>query len=146
MINSLVTKIERCSAQVAAAVVDGEKEPAGQAGEPRRGAQTGVEDSDHGSYVSPATADAGQWRRDDVPDPLVGLRRQEPCFSYRTNEAIRQGVRQAAKLQASTRCELEIAAAELPRDPAQPAKLRTGRLPAGNANPCYGAILCQMGP
>ena len=146
MINSPITKIERRSAYVAAAVVDDKEEPAGQIGQPWRGAERGVEDGHHGSYVDRATADAGQWRRDDVAYSLVGLRRQKPGFPYRTNEAVRQRVRKAAKLQAGTGGELEVAAAELLRDPAHPAKRRTARLPARNPNPDDGPILCQMGP
>ena len=113
MINSSITKIEMCSADVAAPIVDGEEEPAGQVGELRLSAKPGIQVGHQRPHVDSAAADAGQWRRDDVPDALVGLRRQEPSFPYRTNQAVGQRVRQAAQLQAGTRGELKVAAAEL---------------------------------
>lgn len=146
MINSSITKIKLCSADVAATIVDGKEEPAGQAGELARSAEPGIQLDHQRSHIDRAAADAGQWRREDVPDALVGLRWQEPSCPYCTNHAVRQRVRQAAQLQTGTRGELEVAAAELTRNPAQPPKRRTGRLPARNPNPDDGAILCQMGP
>ena len=146
MINSSITKIKLCSADVAATIVDGKEEPAGQVGELPRSAKLGIQVDHQRPNIDGAAADAGQWRREDVPDALVGLRWQEPSCPYCTNHAVRQRVRQAAQLQTGTRGELEVAAAELARNPAQPSKRRTGRLPARNPNPDDGAILCQMGP
>jgi hypothetical protein len=76
----------------------------------------------------------------------MGFGRQEPRLPQRGNEGIWQRVRQAAELQAGAGGELQVAAAELLRDPPQPAKRRTARLPARDPNPDYGPILCQMGP
>ena len=75
----------------------------------------------------------------------MGLRRQEASLAYRIDETRGHGVGQTAKLQAGPRGQLQIAAAELLRDPAQPAKRRTARLPARNPNPDNGPILCQVG-
>jgi len=146
MINSSITKIEICSADVAATIVDGKEEPAGQACELPRSAEPGIQLDHQRSHIDRAAADAGQWRREDVPDALVGLRGQESSCPYRTNQAVWQRVREAAQLQTGTRGELQIAAAELARNPAQPSKSRTGCLPARNPNPDDGPILCQMGP
>jgi hypothetical protein len=146
MINSSITKIKMCPADVAATIVDGKEEPAGQAGESPRSAKPGIQVDHQRPHIDGAAADAGQWRRENVPDALVGLRWQESSFPYRKDHAVRQRVRQAAQLQTGTRGELEVAAAELTRNPAQPPKRRTGRLPARNPNPDDGAILCQMEP
>jgi hypothetical protein len=88
MISSPVPKIKRHVTEVAAAVVDGEKEPAGQGRQLRLGAESRVETRHERSDVGHTSADAGQRGRNDVPDALVGLRRQKPSFLHRTNEAV----------------------------------------------------------
>ena len=121
MINGPIPKIKSPTADVVAAVVEGEKKPAGQASESRRSAKSGIESNRHGPNVDHAATNARQRRRHDVADPLMGVGGHEPPLPYRFNEAIRQRVRQAAQLQAGARRELEITAAELLCDPAQPA-------------------------
>ena len=95
--------------------------------------------------VLPPT-DSGQRRRDDVPDALVGLGRQKPGFSYRTNEAVGHRVGKAAKLQAGTRGELKITAPESLSDPAQLAKRGPGCLPAGHPDAHHCPIGRRVGP
>jgi hypothetical protein len=146
IINGPVPKIKRDSAQITAAVIKREKKPARQASKVRIDTETRIQADHHGPDIGAATADPGERRRDDIADPLMGLRRQEARLAHRIDEARRHRVGQTAELNASPRGQLQIAAAKFPRDPAQSAKRRTGCLPARNPNPDYGPILCQMGP
>ena len=146
MINSLVSKIEGRSTYISAAVVDGKEKAAGEAGEPWFGTESGVQARDQRSDVCPASADAGQRRRDDVSDAFVGLGRQKPGFPYCTNEAVRHRVVQAANLQAGARGELEVTAAEPLSDPAQLTKRGPSYLAAGHPDAYYCPIGCRVGP
>ena len=100
---------------------------------------------DQRSDVGDASDDSGQRRRDDVPDALVGLGRQKPGFSYRTNEAVGHRVGKAAKLQAGARGELKITAPESLSDSAQLAKRGPGCLPAGHPDTHHCPIGRQSG-
>ena len=102
MINSPVSKIKRRCTHIRAAVVDGEKEPGGQAGQTRFRAQSGVQRGYQRSNVGHTAADTCQWRTDDVANPLVGLRWQESGVPYRIDEAGGHSSWQAAKLQVGT--------------------------------------------
>ena len=62
---------------VAAAVVDAEPEPAGQPGQRGLGLNRRVQFGDQAADVGVAADAAGQRRRDDVADPLMGRRRQQ---------------------------------------------------------------------
>jgi hypothetical protein len=88
MINGPIHKIKSATADVVAAVVNGEKEPAGQASESRRSAKSRIESSHHGPNVDHTTTNARQRRRHDVANPLMGVGGQEPSLPYRFNEAI----------------------------------------------------------
>ncbi len=146
MINSLVSKIEGHSTYISAAVVEGEEKAAGQARETRLRVESGVQACDQRSDVRPASADAGQRRREDIPDAFVGLGRQKPGFPYCTNETVRHGVGQAANLQAGARCELEIAAAESLSDPAQLTNRGPSCLTTGHPDAHHCPIGCRVGP
>jgi hypothetical protein len=146
IINRPVPKIERCPTYVPTAVIEGKKEPARQSREARIGTESSIEPEYQGPHISGATADPGKRRGNDIADPLMGLRRQKARLSRRIDKASGHRVRQAPQLHASPRGQLQIAAAEFLRNPAQSAKRRTGCLPARNPNPDYGPILCQMGP
>jgi len=117
--NSSISKIKRHATDVAAAIVHSEKKPAGQVGELRLRTKSNIETDHQRPHVGQATADAGQWRRDNIAHPLVGVRRQKARFAHGGDEASRQRVGEAPKLYACAGCELQITAAELVRDPAQ---------------------------
>jgi hypothetical protein len=146
IINCPVPKIKRCPTYVPTAVIEGEKESARQPREAGIGTESGIEPDDQGPDVSGATANPGKRRGDDIADPLMGLRRQKARLSHCIDKASGHRVRQATQLHAGPRGQLQIAAAEFLRNPAQSAKRRTGCLPARNPDPDYGPILCQMGP
>jgi hypothetical protein len=80
MINRPVRQIELCSADVATAVIDGKQKASGKGGEPWLCAECSVEARNEWSHVSQTAADAGERRRDDVPDPLVTFGWQKPVF------------------------------------------------------------------
>jgi hypothetical protein len=93
MINRPVRQIELRSADVATPVIDGKQKASGKVGEPGLCAECPVEARNEWSHVSQATADAGEWRRDDVPDPLVTLGWQKPGFPDCSDEVGGQRVR-----------------------------------------------------
>ena len=97
-----------------------------------------------GPDVDQAAADSGERRRDDIAHPLVGVGGQEPRVAYRGDQIWWHRVGQAAQLHARAGGELQITAAELLSDPAQPAKARTRGLATRNADPHNGAILSQV--
>jgi hypothetical protein len=74
MIYSLVPKIERRSAYIPVAVVDGEQEPAGQAGQTRLRAESGIQVRYQRSNIGRTATDACQRRTEDVANQLVRLR------------------------------------------------------------------------
>jgi hypothetical protein len=141
-----VPKIKRCPTYVPTAVIEGEKEPARQPREAGIGTESSIEPDDQGPDISGAIANPGKRRGNDIADPLMGLRRQEARLSHCIDKASGHRVRQATQLHAGPRGQLQIAATEFLRNPAQSAKRRTGCLPARNPDPDYGPILCQMGP
>jgi hypothetical protein len=96
MINSSVANIEFASAEIAASIVDREQETARETGQPWARAESRVEGRHERSDVGHTAADAGERRRNDIPDALVGYRREKPSFAHRTNEAVGHGVGQAA--------------------------------------------------
>jgi hypothetical protein len=106
MINSPISEIKSHPSHVTSAVIHHEEKPAGQPGELRLGAESGIQPGSKGPYVYPATANAGQRRRDDVANPLVGIGWQEARVPYRSDEATRERVAQAAKLETGAGGEL----------------------------------------
>jgi hypothetical protein len=146
IIHCPVSKIKRCPSYVATAVIEGKKEPARQPCEAGIGTESSIEPDYQGPDISGATANPGKRRGNDIADPLMGLRRQKARLSDCIDKASGHRIRQATQLYAGPRGQLQIAAAEFLRNPAQSAKRRTGCLPARNPNPDYGPILCQMGP
>ena len=114
MIDSAVPKIKRLAADVAAAIVDGEKEAARagwRAAGRRRVRRQGSTTSGRTSVrppLMPVSGDATMFRtRSWVSDG------RNPASRTAANEAVGHGVGQAAKLQAGARGELKITAAEL---------------------------------
>jgi hypothetical protein len=86
MVDSLIPKIKRHTSDVAAAVVDDEKEPTGQGRQRRLGTKTVIERGHHRPDVDQTAADSGERRRDDIAHPLVSVGGQEPRVSYRGNQ------------------------------------------------------------
>lgn len=146
MINCAVSKIKRRLAHIPAAVIECEKEPARQGGESGIGTEPGIQFDHQGPDVNQATANPGERRGDDIADEFMGVRRQKARPAHSLDKALGHWVGQATKLHAGAGGQLDIAAAELLCDPAQPAKRGTGRLAARNPNPYHGTVLCQMRP
>ena len=146
IINGSVPKIKRQATHVAAAIIKGEKESARQAGKTGLGAEPGIQPDHQWPDISGPAANPGERRGDGIADSLMGVRRQEARLAYRIDQADGQGVGQAAELDTRARSQLQIAAAELQRNPAQPAERGTGRLTSRNSNPHQGAVLRQIGP
>jgi hypothetical protein len=146
MINCAVTKIKRCSAHISAPVIEREKKPARQGSEPGVGTEPGIQLDYEGTDVNDATANSGQRRRDDIADPFMSVRWQEAGAAHRINKVLGHWIGQATKLHAGAGGQLDISAAELLCDPAQPANCGPSRLPARNANPYHGTVLCHMRP
>jgi hypothetical protein len=141
IIDGLVTKIKRCSAHIAAAIIKGEKESARQTRKTGLGTEPGVQPDHQWPDISGATANPGERRGDDIADSLVGVRRQKTRLAYRIDQAGGHRVGQAAELDTGARSQLQFAAAELLRNPAQPAERGTGRLTPRNPHPHQGTVL-----
>jgi hypothetical protein len=146
MINSLVSKIEGYSTHIPAAVVNGKEKAAGQVRETWIRAEFGIQACDQRPDVGLASADAGQRRRDDIPDAFMGLSRQKPGGPYCMNEAVRHRVGEASNLQAGARGELEITAAKSLSDPTQLTKRGPSCLTARHPDAYYCPIGCRVGP
>jgi hypothetical protein len=106
MINSPISEIKSHPSHVTATVIHREEKAAGQPGEFRLGAESGIQPGSKGPYIYYATANAGQRRRDDVANPLVGVGRQEARVPYCSDETTRERVGQAAKLETGAGREL----------------------------------------
>ena len=72
---------------VAAAVVDAEPEPAGKVGQGRARPERGVQPAATSPRRPACAPSPGQRRGDDVADPLVGGRRQQPGGCHRVGDA-----------------------------------------------------------
>jgi hypothetical protein len=146
IINGSVAKIKSRCAYVVATIIKDEEEPTRQNCKSRIGTESGVQREHQGADIDDPTANPGKRRGHDIADALMGIRWQEARLAYRIDKAPWHRVGKAAKLHTGSRGELQVAASELLRNPAQLSKRRPGRLATGDPNPYYGTVLGQMGP
>ena len=123
---------------VAAAVVDAEPEPAGQRGQRRLGLNRVVQLVHPVAHVAAAANPTGQRRRDDVADPLVGGRRQQPGVRDGLGDGVGGG--EPAHLDVAPRGQLERGRSQPGRGVRQRFELVGRDHPARQPNPDQRAV------
>ena len=123
---------------VGATVVETEPEPATQLREPRLAAERRIQVNHPVANVWPPVDPAGQGRRDDIADPLMRGRRQQPDGCNRVGG--RGDVGDAAQLEVAPGGQFQRARAQLCRDARQRRQLRSGDHAARQPDPHQRAV------
>jgi hypothetical protein len=123
---------------IGAAVVEAEPEPASELREPGFGADRRVQVTDPPAQVEFSAGPARQWRRDDVADPLVCRRWQQPGLRDRVGR--RRHVGDPAQLHVAAGGQLQRSRAEPARHTGQRRQLGGRHHAAGQSDANQRAV------